>query len=163
MTTPAQTLLDYRCGTKRWGRSVLFWGLFVPIVLIAAINLFPAELRQDKPVFYCMFHALAILIGAAVVFGIAIPNLRMDRQFRFRITDDAIECECPAKAYGETFSVSIRDIVTLECDSSGDTPDWYLHTRDGRRVKITPNYNNPVRKIVATLQQLRPCLPERRT
>jgi hypothetical protein len=160
MTSEPQILLDHRYGTKSEGRRALFWGLLVPTVLIVAIHLFPNDMRHEDPIFYYVFVTLALVIPAAVVFLIAIPNLRMDREFRFVITEEQIECDCPAKAYGDTYTIPIREIVALEAKDGIDSANWWLVASDGRRLKVTTGYKNPVHKILTILRRLRPDLPE---
>jgi hypothetical protein len=148
--------------TKREGLFALVGGVATTAILVGGIELFGGWIRKEDPFFYFVFIGLGLIIGGLVVFGYAMPNLLMNREFRFVLYEDRIECHSPAKAYGETNCIAIDEIASLEEDPTGDSTYWFIATRDNRRIKITPNYGNPVRKIVAALRELRPELPVRR-
>jgi hypothetical protein len=155
----SKILISHRRRTKREGMIALVSGILVPVLWVTLTSLFQALFWQDSPVFFWIFKSLGIVLGVVTVFGYAIPNMLMDREFSFVVSEDRIECKSPAKAYGESFSVPIDEIVAIEHQRSEDMGDWFLITRGRQRIRIPMNYGNPVRKIVAALRELRPELP----
>lgn len=160
---PSKVLIHHSRGTKREGAATLIAGVAIPGCLVASLHIFLGSARQENPFFFYAFHIIGLLIGGLVVFGYAIPNLLMDREFRFVLSENQIECQSPAKVYGESYTIPIDEIIGLQEDNqSGDGTTWRLVTSDYRCVTITTCYRNPVDKIVAALRQLRPDLPVRR-
>lgn len=125
--------------------------------LLAGIHVFswiaPDFFFEESRWFYYVFCAVAIA-GGAILIVYGVHNIRMDKEFRLTVSEDGIECVSPAKAFGESYSVPLDDIVRLEKEVSEST--WCIVTRDNRRIIITPNYGNPVLDIAYTLQELRP-------
>ena len=158
-------LVDHSRGTKREGISVIAIALLTSGGLVGFFHLFchfVVNLRNESPVFYFVFNGFALIFGGFLIFAVGVPNLLMKRRFRFVVSEDRIECQSPAKAFGESYSIPIDDIASLqEHTYHGDTQWWFI-TCDNRRIEITPNYGNPVREIVAALRQLRPELPVQR-
>ena len=156
----SKVLISHSRGTKREGAVSLFCGVAAAVGLVVFLHLFFGWVRKEDPFLYFAFLGIVLIVGGLLVFAYAIPNLLMNREFRFVLFEDRIECKSPAKAFGESYSISIDEIVRLEEETGNDGPNsWRFVTRDNRCLKITPNYRNPVRKIVAALRQLRPELP----
>ena len=153
----SRVVISHSRRTKREGAGVLASSLLTVVGLIVFCHIFFPNMREEGPIFYFVYNGGALLIGGLLVFAYAIPNLLMDREFRLTLFEDRIECKSPAKAYGESYSIPLSEIVMLEEEMGNEGPsDWWLITHDDRRILITPNYGNPVAKIVEALQHLKP-------
>jgi hypothetical protein len=164
--TESTIILCHRRGTKREGIQVMLWGVFSSGVMVALTLLVPLPglFWRESPVFFCVFNAIVLFIAGVAIFAYALPNILLDREFRFTIFDNRVECMSPAKAFGESYSIPVDEIVAIEKEPWGDDGDWkwFFRTADGRRIQITQNYRNPIHKIVAALQELRPDLHVKR-
>ena len=151
-------LVSHSRGTMHEGVVKLFLGLVVTGGMLAFAFSF-SDFWRDAPVGFWFFNTVIILFGAAVVFVSAL-NILMDREFHFLVSEDRVECKSPAKIFGESYSIPIDNIITIQSKVVGDCgTESFLVTRDQRRFHITTNYGNPVEKIVAALRELRPDLP----
>jgi hypothetical protein len=66
--------------------------------------------------------------------------------------------------YGETYTIPIRELVTLERHFfEGSVDGYFFRTSDGRRLELTSAYQNPIHQIFEVVRQLRPDLPTRDT
>ena len=105
-----------------------------------------------------------IVVVTAVVLIASILEILANADFICRIDEDLFECIAPVSAKGESFSIPIVEIAAVECDHSGDPPHpWYIHDRDGRRVRLTRNYDNPVETFIAIIRELNPSVEKRHT
>ncbi|MBN2025079.1 MAG: hypothetical protein JW809_20045 [Pirellulales bacterium] len=158
----SKLVFEHRRRTKREG----LWALVASVLTMGGLVTFEMVLfpwvRERDPVFHYIFCGMALLIGCGIIFLYAIPNMRMDREFRFLLFDDHMECRCPAEAFGESYSIALNEIVMLEEDTTPETSEWYFITRDDRRIRINRNYGNRVRRVVNELRALRPELPVKR-
>ena len=161
----AKQLLSYRRTTKKEGIATLVGVVFTVLGLIGSMQLvvdFSPNFAADEPWFYYLFNGVALLLGGLVIFCYAMPNLRMNREFRFTLTEDEIDCQSPTDAFGESYTIALTELVGIEERQSCDTSDWYLTTRDGRQYQLTPNYGNPQRDIMDALIELKPDLVVKR-
>lgn len=159
----SRVVISHSRRTKREGAGVLASSLLTVVGMITFCHIFFPNMREEDPIFFFAYNGGTLLIGCLLVFGYAIPNLLMDREFRITLFEDRIECKSPVNAYGESYSIPIDEIVMLEEKTGNEGPnDWYLIIRDNRRIQITPNYGNPVAKIVDALQHLKPGITVKR-
>jgi hypothetical protein len=164
MTSQTQTLLDYRYGTKREGWTTLFWGGFTSIGLIAWIHVFRHFVDMPSLTLVVIWDLFAAALGALLIFGYAIPNIKMNGEFRFLVTSEEISCISPAAKFGDSYTIPICEITALEKKSGSEgSYNFFLQTSDNRRLNITQNYKNPRRKILKIVRELRPGLPEKHT
>jgi hypothetical protein len=161
----SNALVDHHRWTKREAWLTLFTVLSTYGGLLGLLYLFMYFFHDVSMVFAIVWHLVVVGFGLLVILGYVLPNMRMDREFRFVVTSERIECTSPANRFGESYVVLIRDITAVEKKSRGEegSYDWYLHTSDGRCLNLTPNYGNPIRRIVKVLRRLRPDLPEKWT
>jgi hypothetical protein len=153
----SKILFAYSRGTKKEGWRKLCVAILICVVIVAASNL--PDFRKQAPVAYILLNTLALIVGLSLGLAYALPNIVMDREFRFVLYEDRMECKFPAKWFGESYSVPIGEIARLERYPDQERDDWALVTCDNRRIKITHNYENPVEDIVKILRTIRPELP----
>ena len=89
----------------------------------------------------------------------AIANIVANKEFRCKLTADTLDCYCPVKGVGETFTVKLSDITKLEKEVWEDSQDsyrWYIWEGNGDRHWLTSNYGNPCERIIDRIQKLNP-------
>lgn len=159
----SRAILSHSCSTVREGVFTLVAITLTVAGLMAIFHVVFRLVGEAEPWYYVV-HGIGLAIWASAVFCYALPNLFIRKRFEFTVFEDRIECRSPAAAYGRSFSVLIADVVALEEETGYEGANsWYLITRDNQRLQITPNYRNPVRRIVAALRELRPGIEVRQT
>ncbi len=64
-------------------------------------------------------------------------------EFICRIDHDSIECICPDERDGDSFKLSLIEIVELRRMPGDDSHGWYVFDVYGRRYWLTNHYGNP--------------------
>ncbi|MEW6304532.1 MAG: hypothetical protein AB1705_13725 [Verrucomicrobiota bacterium] len=119
-------------------------------------------MHEDSPVIFWVGMVITTVVLSAVVFAYALPNIRLNKRFAFRVYNDHLECESPAERFGPSFELRFSDIEYLEENAGGEGPStWAVVTNGGNKFSLTPNYGNPVRDIIAATRQARPDLEVR--
>jgi len=156
----AKLLLSHRRGSRREGILVLVFYVLISTGFIAVPHYFFPGFHEKA--FHYVWDAFVLGVCALVIFTYSIPNIVMNREFRFELFEDRIECKSPSKFYGESYSILLSDIVELEEIVDYDGPSvWYFVMRDGRKIRIITNYGNRDEKIVKMVRHLKPDLPVR--
>ena len=123
--------------------------------------LFPMIWR-DSHVFVILFFALeGLIFGIAFIF--VWLNFKSSGEFVCRVDDGTISQICPVRGCGETFTICIADIVKIERKSSGESENWYIWDKQGRRYELTPNYGNPIKKFIGLIKDMNSEVVEDRT
>ncbi len=160
----SKVIISHRRTAKREGVLSLLAFSFTIVGLLAFFHVLFPILRGGSTIAYYLFHVIALLIGSLGIFCYVVPNLLMKGEFHFTLSEDRIQCSSPSESYAESYSIPTSEIIALEEDETGDSPSsWYFITDDDRRISITPNYGNPVTKIVGALERLKPGIELRRT
>jgi len=110
-------------------------------------------LWAEAPWFLVTFAAIVLVVFSIFLYY-AVVNIRANKTFICELDDDEIRCVCPVKACGESFTLRLGDVTTVERHEEGDSHRWYLHDTTGRRYWLTSNYGNPVDEFVALLRTL---------
>lgn len=134
------------------------WAVMILIFVAGDYWFFP-RLWEQEP-----FTPVAFLIMEFVmIFGLgwyAVTNIRSDQDFICRIDHERLECIAPARDCGESFNIRLADIDRLEEVNRGKSYSWDICTNDGRRFHLMYNYQNPVKRFLATIKALRPDVVE---
>ncbi len=98
---------------------------------------------------------------------LSLLNLTASGTFSCRIDEERLTCTCPVPGTGDTFSVLLKDITTIELaeESIGDHRHryWYVWDRSGRRYWLTTNYGNPVDLFIDVVRDIVPNVREIQT
>lgn len=158
MNHSREPLLEHIRTTRGEGWRKLWTALYTALGLVAGVLFLDLHwhLRQEQATFFWMYLAITGIIISLTIFGYVVPNFRMGRRFTIRVFDDHIECESPHPTFGPSYNIAFADISLIEHDMSCDGNSWTMITQTGDRVSITPNYGNPVGRIVAIIQATRP-------
>ncbi len=160
----SKVIISHRRTAKREGVLSLLLFSFTIVGLLAFLHVFFPNMRERNATFYYLVHAFLLLFGPLAIFCYAVPNLFMKGEFHFTLSEDRIQCSSPAESYAESYSIPTSEIIALEEKETDESPhSWYFITDDDRRISITPNYGNPVAKIVGALERLKPGIELRRT
>lgn len=144
-------LFEYKKSTKKEGIQTLIKNLALLIFFAAGLYFF-SHFGAPKAIIIIAIVIISIIFIILLVYSIW--NIRLDREFSITITKEHIECRIPEEAFGRSFNIKISDIDTILQESPPDeSVDWYIITKQNERIKLTPNYNNPISKIVEILRE----------
>ena len=160
MTEPHQPVLQHTRTTRSEGLRAFVRALLVGGVLLGAPFIF--DLHRDSPVFFWVWQVIGGSILCFFVVAYAIPNLRMHGHYTLSVFPDRIECESPHPSFGPSYRIEFREIQFIEHDTRGEgTDNWAVVTNAGDRIPLTPNYGNPVSRIIRLIQTAQPNLEVR--
>jgi len=102
-----------------------------------------------------------ILTLIGVIGGIyATLNILANREFICRLNDKTLECISPVWGCGETFKLSLTEIIKIEKECWSDSHRWYLVDKAGERYWLTTNYDNPADEFLARIRELCPSVED---
>jgi hypothetical protein len=106
------------------------------------------------------FSGPFLFVAIAIGLYCAIADIRCNGVFECRLNKERLECSCPVKRSGDSFSVALDDIAIIERRGTSESSDywWYITTKDGHRHQLTTNYDNPAHLFVELIRQARPDL-----
>ncbi len=149
-------LLEHTCSTRREGIRVLLLSTttiagFISFAVFAKLPV-PA-IDELGPILLYLF--LASIYFAHLWYGCV--NVLANRVFRCCLNCESICCS-GAVQEAENFCVHLVDIDCIQSQDLGDSYQWYLITKDGRRFCVPSNYGNPASQFIELLVQARPSL-----
>jgi len=135
------------------------------VVAVTAPTLWLFALFFDMGVVGRVVMALVVFIGSGFAVAYAVANLRSNRSFSCRLTDEEFSQSSPVAWSAESFRIKLSEVVLIEIHNSGGegpSDEWYIHTKDGR-FRIASNYGNPDRAFGEAIQKALPHVQTVRT
>jgi cell division protein FtsW (lipid II flippase) len=117
----------------------------ITIVVMMVISGF-AVFYFELSVKWGIFLAALMLFLSVFMFRDIVAHLRSDKVFLCELTDDELIQECPVESRGDSFRISLSEIVKIELEHTNGNPRWFVHTI-AERYHISASYQNIDRKI----------------
>lgn len=103
------------------------------------------------------------LLWLAFMVADATIDIRRRGTFRCILDDAQIQCVCPVRHKGESFTLRLDEIECIEKEVDDGSRRWYLHGCDGKRYWLTSNYGNPDDEFIREILALAPRIPQTET
>ena len=152
-------MLDYK---RTWFTNSLrdLSALVIAPIFVAAMALTASQFQFGSRAELLCFMIPSAAIGLAL-FAVAARLLFWDltfrRDFRFRVTQEFVECECPTPMLGDSFRLSFDEIREVRLEDGGSAPDRFviLDISDEEH-KVSGFYGIPVFRVLHAIHDVSP-------
>lgn len=152
-------MLDYR---RTWLASAMrnasAMALGPVFVIAMAWICLTIPFDSDTDILFLMIPCVAIVL--VLVFGFAKHlywDLTLRRDFRFRVTKQVVECECPTPLLGDSFKLTLPEIQEIRLEQVGyDYDQLVVLVQSGHEYRVSGAHGVPVFRIFEAIHNVSP-------
>ena len=156
MNEELKVLFEHKRGSRKEGVRTM---ILSPLVALGfwAFQYYIFPDATEDPIFMYGWYGIVITVTFALFFLYGLPSVISNKDFIYRITEKEIECVSPVERLCKSYKIPIKRIFEIEEIENDESPNNYaLITIDQEKFEITPNYGNPVHKIIKLMSERYP-------
>lgn len=146
---------SYKKNSKKYG----IWQLIQANVLFPLFAFFSFQVFEkyfagiSQPAIFII--GIIVFFCCTVIFNIVgIINIRKNQLFKFDVNEDYAKCDVPIKIYGRSFELRIDEIEKILIESTSESFNQYIITKNKDKFIIPEFYGNNINKIIKVFENL---------
>ena len=153
-------MLDYRrtwlASAMRNASAMSLGPVFVGVMAWVCLQI---PFDSDTDILFLLIPSAAIAL--VLVSGFAKHlywDLTLRRDFRFRVTTQFVECECPTPTLGDSFKLTFPEIQEIRLELAGyDYDQLVVLDRSDHEYRVSGAHGVPVFRIFEAIHNVSPC------